>query len=175
VVVLILFAGRDYDYQTLNLTCVVNVVRFGFLVSLFLKPFKLCIVSSIRVFMPLSVFSCHRTHFSIVSCMLSNLPSQIQQEIEYIRPMVEEWFARMEEYGEDWDDKPVCQTIVMSLMSHHIVNSQNDMLMWLISETQGMNMPIEGLAWRLLLANLAGLYSMSSVSGNILFVCMVQS
>ncbi len=27
--------------------------------------------------------------------------------------MVEERFAKMEEYGEDWDDKPVCQTIVM--------------------------------------------------------------
>jgi hypothetical protein len=41
--------------------------------------------------------------------MISNLPSQIQQEVEYIRPMVEERFAKMEEYGEDWDDKPVCQ------------------------------------------------------------------
>ena len=44
--------------------------------------------------------------------MLSNLPSQIRQEIEFIRPMVEERFAKMEEYGEDWDDKPVCRTIV---------------------------------------------------------------
>jgi hypothetical protein len=44
--------------------------------------------------------------------MLSNLPSQIQQEIEFIRPIVEERFAKMEEYGEDWDDKPVCRTIV---------------------------------------------------------------
>jgi hypothetical protein len=43
--------------------------------------------------------------------MLSNLPSQIRQEIEFIRPMVEERLAKMEEYGEDWDDKPVCQTI----------------------------------------------------------------
>jgi hypothetical protein len=47
--------------------------------------------------------------------MLSNLPSQIQQEIEFIRPMVEERFAKMEEYGEDWDDKPVCQIIVSSI------------------------------------------------------------
>ena len=44
--------------------------------------------------------------------MLSNLPSQIQQEIKFIKPMIEERFAKMEEYGEDWDDKPVCQTIV---------------------------------------------------------------
>jgi hypothetical protein len=52
------------------------------------------------------------THFSIVSRMLSNLPSQIRQEIEFIRPIVEERFAKMEEYGEDWDDKPVCRTTV---------------------------------------------------------------
>jgi hypothetical protein len=26
--------------------------------------------------------------------------------------MVEERLAKMEEYGEDWDDKPVCHTIV---------------------------------------------------------------
>ena len=52
------------------------------------------------------------TNYSIVSRVLSNLPSQIQQEIEFIRPMVEERFAKMEEYGEDWDDKPVRWTIV---------------------------------------------------------------
>jgi hypothetical protein len=44
--------------------------------------------------------------------MLSNLPSQIQQQAEFIRPMVEERLAKMEKYGEHWDDKPVCQTIV---------------------------------------------------------------
>jgi hypothetical protein len=60
--------------------------------------------------------------------MLSNLPSQIQQEIEFIRPMVEERFAKMEEYGEDWDDKPVCQTIVSStslviLLNHRTICS----------------------------------------------------
>jgi hypothetical protein len=62
------------------------------------------------------LYPCHslltESHFSIVSRMLSNLPSQIRQEIEFIRPIVEERFAKMEEYGEDWDDKPVCGTIV---------------------------------------------------------------
>ena len=48
------------------------------------------------------------THISIVARMLSNLPSQVRQEIEFIRPMVEERFAKMEEFGEDWD-KPVCE------------------------------------------------------------------
>jgi hypothetical protein len=51
--------------------------------------------------------------------MLSNLPAQIQQETDFIRPMVEERFAKMEECGEDWDDKPVCQTIVLLSLSSH--------------------------------------------------------
>jgi len=67
------------------------------------------------------------THFSIVSRMLSNLPSQIRQAIEFIRPMVEERFAKMEEYGEDWRDstKPVCQTTV----------SGNFFITWLVHRT----------------------------------------
>jgi hypothetical protein len=48
--------------------------------------------------------------------MLSNLPSQIRQEIEFLRPIVEERFAKMEEYGEDWDDKPVCRIVVSELI-----------------------------------------------------------
>jgi hypothetical protein len=50
--------------------------------------------------------------------MLSNIPAQIQREIEYIRPIVEERFAKMEEYGEDWIDKPVCQTILSDISLH---------------------------------------------------------
>ncbi len=52
---------------------------------------------------------------SIVFRIVSKLSSQVQQEIDYIRPMVEERFAKMEEYGKDWDDKPVCQIIVSGI------------------------------------------------------------
>jgi hypothetical protein len=51
--------------------------------------------------------------------MISNIPAQIQQETDFIRPMVEERFAKMEEYGGDWDDKPVCQNIVLVSFSSH--------------------------------------------------------
>jgi hypothetical protein len=40
--------------------------------------------------------------------MVSSLPYLVRQEMEFIRPMVEERFAKMEEFGDDWDDKPVC-------------------------------------------------------------------
>ena len=51
--VLIFFPGRDYDYQTLNLTFAINVMKFGLIIGLFPKPLKPCVVSPIRL--PLSL------------------------------------------------------------------------------------------------------------------------
>jgi hypothetical protein len=101
--------GRDDDYQSLNSNFAANVVKFGTIIGLFPKFLKPCIFA----LSPCSLVT--ETHFSIVSRVLSNLPSQIRQEIEFIRPMVEERFAKMEEYGEDWDDKPVRRTIVSGI------------------------------------------------------------
>ncbi|KAH9975530.1 cytochrome P450 [Lactifluus volemus] len=112
--------GRNRDYQALNLTFAINVVKSGTILSMFPKPLR-----------------------PIVSRMLSDLPSQIRQETEYIRPMVEERFAKMKEFGEDWDDKP------------------NDMLMWLMSEAKGVERSLEGLARRLLRINFASIHTTS--------------
>jgi hypothetical protein len=43
------FSGRDRDYQNLNLTYSINVMKFGIIISWFPKPLKLCVV-------PLHVF-----------------------------------------------------------------------------------------------------------------------
>ncbi|KAH9992044.1 cytochrome P450 [Russula vinacea] len=117
---------RDHDYLNLNIGFAANLLKSGMIISLFPKPLK-----------------------RIVSRMLSNLPSQIQQEIEFIRPMVDERFAKMEEYGEDWDDKP------------------NDLLMWLMDEAKGVERSAEGLARRLLTVNLASIHSTSLASCDI--------
>jgi len=57
--------------------------------------------------------------------------------------MVEERFAKMEEFGENWDDKP------------------NDMLMWLMSEAKGVERSLDGLARRLLVVNFAAIFTTS--------------
>ncbi|KAH9992075.1 cytochrome P450 [Russula vinacea] len=119
---------RDHDYQTLNLTFAVNVMTSAMIIGLLPKPLK-----------------------PIVSRMLSNLPAQIQQEIEFIRPMVEERLAKMEEYGDDWDDKP------------------NDMLMWLMSEAKGVERSVEGLARRLLFINFASIHTTSLTLTQVLY------
>jgi hypothetical protein len=81
--------------------------------------------------------------------------------------MVEERFAKMEEYGEDWDDKPVCQTLYSESFSH-LTESQNDVLMWLMSEAKGVERSVEGLARRLLLSNFASIHTTTLASGNML-------
>ncbi|KAF8491194.1 cytochrome P450 [Russula emetica] len=61
---------------------------------------------------------------------------------------------RMEEYGDDWDDKPMD-------------DSQNDMLMWLMSEAKGVERSLEGVARRLLLINFASIHATSLASHGI--------
>jgi hypothetical protein len=48
--------------------------------------------------------------------------------------------------------------------SHYTADSQNDMLMWLMTEAKGVERSIEGLARRLLLTNLAAIHSTSLAS-----------
>jgi hypothetical protein len=51
------FAGRDYDYQTLNLTFTVNVVKFGLITGRHVpKSLRQCVVSYIRVLLSLKPF-----------------------------------------------------------------------------------------------------------------------
>ncbi|KAH9055827.1 cytochrome P450 [Lactarius deliciosus] len=119
---------RNQDYVTLNLNFAVNVIKFATIIGMFPKPLK-----------------------PVVARVLSNLPSQIRQEMEFIRPMVEERFARMEEFGEDWDDKP------------------NDLLMWLMSESKGVERSLAGLARRMLVVNFAAIHSTSITLTNALY------
>ncbi|KAF8270427.1 cytochrome P450 [Lactarius quietus] len=97
---------RDQDYLNLNTNFTINVMKNATILKMFPKLLR-----------------------PVVARMISNLPSHIRQVEEFIRPVVEERFAKMEEFGENWDDKP------------------NDMLMWLMSEAKGA---ITGVLYHLL-------------------------
>jgi hypothetical protein len=73
----------------------------------------------------------------------------------------------MEEYGEDWDDKPVRHTICTGYLSHYTANSQNDMLKWLMSEAKGAERSLERVAQRLLVINFVAVHSTFLASGDI--------
>jgi hypothetical protein len=77
--------------------------------------------------------------------------------------MVEERFAKMEEFGEEWD-KPVCELILLPFSSHCMVESKNDMLMWLMSEAKGVERSVEAWQGGLLGDNFAAIHSTSQAS-----------
>jgi hypothetical protein len=54
-------------------------------------------------------------------------------------------------------------------------DSQNDMLMWLMSEAKGVERSVEGLARRLLLVNFAAIHPASFASDDIPFLLIMQS
>jgi cytochrome P450 len=111
---------RNQDYLNLNLSFTLNVIKHATILKMFPKLLR-----------------------PIVARVTSTLPSQFRQQEEFVRPMVEERFARMEEFGENWDDKP------------------NDMLMWLMSEAKGVERSLEGFARRLLNINFAAIFTTS--------------
>ncbi|KAH9070838.1 cytochrome P450 [Lactarius deliciosus] len=112
---------RNRDYQALNLNLAINVVKFATILRLFpdfLKP--------------------------LVTRTISDLPSQVRREMEFIRPMYEERLARMEELGDEkWDDGP------------------NDMLMWLMNESKGVERSLE--------VNFASIHTTSSTMTQVLY------
>ena len=77
--------------------------------------------------------------------------------------MVEDRFARMEEFGEDWDDKPVRRPL-RSIPMLSLLRVQNDMLMWLMDEAKGVEKSLAGLARRLLVINFVAIHSTYNVS-----------
>ena len=153
-----LLSGRNRDYQDLTLTHAVNVMKYATILSFVPRPLKRCAI--VLIHGPLSP---PLRHISIVARMLSNLPSQIRQEVEFIRPMVEERFAKMEEFGDDWD-KPVCKPHCTCIPLITAVKLQNDMLMWLMDEAKGVERSLEGVARRLLTVNFAAIHSTSQAS-----------
>ena len=70
----------------------------------------------------------------------------------------------MEEFGEDWDDKPVCWSALLPVEVIVNVRVQNDMLMWLMDEAKGVEKSLEGLARRLLVVNFTAIHTTSIVS-----------
>jgi len=61
------------------------------------------------------------------------------------------------------------------IVSHYMADPQNDMLMWLMSETQKVDISVESLARRMLLTNFAAIHSTSSASDGISSPHYVQS
>ncbi|KAI0066399.1 cytochrome P450 [Artomyces pyxidatus] len=113
-------ACRNKDYLRLNIEFTMGVLKTAAILNLFpefLKP--------------------------ILAPLIVKLPSHTKRQMKYIKHIIEERRQKLEELGEDWEDKP------------------NDMLMWLMSEAKGEEQKLDHLARRLLAVNLAAIHTTS--------------
>ena len=156
------FPGRDYNYQTLNLTFAVNVIKFGLIISMFPRPLKPC-VSSIHIKIYIS-FSLKPTSVLCHACYRT-FPPRFDRKLNssdlLLRSDLQSW-RNMERTG--MIGRSVGRCIQVCYLSHYADNSQNDMLMWLMSEAKGVERSVEGVARRLLLVNFAAIHTTSLAS-----------
>jgi len=124
---------RNREYQEIALGSAINIMKTAMAVQLCPGPLK-----------------------TIVSRIVTNLPSQIRRTRELIRPLVEERFAKMEQMGGKWDDGP------------------SDVLMGLMNEAQGPERTLEALTQRMLLVNVASIHTTSFTFMHILYRLMAN-
>jgi len=119
---------RNRDYQKLLLDFMVDFIKSAVIISMFPRPLK-----------------------PIAAQLFSNTPYHIRRTMEFIRPIVEERLAKMEEFGDTWDGAP------------------DDMLMWLMSEAKGVERSLEGLARRLLIVSFSGIDTTAFTTTQVLY------
>ena len=83
--------------------------------------------------------------------------------LKHVGPIIEERLKYMNEYGNDWDGKPVCR-LFFSIGGSHLSSLQNDLLSWLIEEAEGPQLRAELLVARVLLVNFAAIHVSGSLS-----------
>jgi hypothetical protein len=157
-----IFKGQDYDYQTLNLTFAVNVVKFGLIISLFPKPLKLCVVSSVLV--PLSPLKPTLVSFH---GYYRTSPSRFNKKLNTSDLWLRNDLRRWRSMGMTGMISRFVRPLYPSLVPYSTVDSQEDMLMWLMSEAKGVERSLEGVARRLLLVNFAAIHTTSLVSDDV--------
>jgi len=124
---------RNREYQEIAFGSVINIMKTASATRLCPGPLK-----------------------TIVSRIITKLPSQIRRTRELIRPLVEERFAKMEQFGGKWDDGP------------------SDMLMALMNEAQGPERTLEALTQRLLLLNFVSVHTTAFMFMHVLYRLMAN-
>jgi len=111
---------RNREYLEIVIAFTINVMKVASILAMFPKPLK-----------------------PIVAQFFSQLPKQVRRTVEFIKPIVEERFAKMEEHGGTWDDAP------------------NDLLMWFMNDAKGVEQSPEVLAQKLLVVYFASIHTSS--------------
>nr|BEI74071.1 cytochrome P450 monooxygenase [Trametes versicolor] len=87
----------------------------------------------------------------IVGRVVGNATRNVRRAVPYVAPLVEERRRLMEEYGEDWSEKP------------------NDMLQWIMDEAASRDPSVKAIAERLLMVNFAAIHTSSNTITHALY------
>ncbi|KAI0713160.1 cytochrome P450 [Cerioporus squamosus] len=87
----------------------------------------------------------------LVGSLISETRRSIDRAVQYLKPILDEKKALLEQNGDDWDDKP------------------NDMLQWLFDEAIRRKNPDRGVAERVLLVNFAAIHTSSATFTHVIF------
>ncbi|OBZ73466.1 Ent-kaurene oxidase [Grifola frondosa] len=112
---------RDPDYRALNVRFTIDVVMGAAIINLFpdvLKP--------------------------IAGRLFTNVNPSVARGMRHLEGMILERYRAMEEFGDDWTDKP------------------NDMLQWLMDVAQGEERTVRALVLRILTVNFAAIHTSST-------------
>jgi hypothetical protein len=151
------------------LTFAVNVVKFGLIIGMFPKPLKPCVVSSIRL--PLSLKPALASFHEYYPTFLPKSNKKLNISDLWLKNDLRRWRS-MEMTGMI---SRFVTPLYPGLVSHSMVDSQDDMLMWLMSEAKGVERSLEGVARRLLLVNFGAIHTTSLASDDIPSPSMMES
>ncbi|KAH9895713.1 cytochrome P450 [Cubamyces lactineus] len=88
---------------------------------------------------------------SLIGRIVSNSTKNIRRAIHVLKPMMDERRHMIEEFGEDWPDKP---------FSHGA--TQNDLIQWIMDEGLSRNSVDKDMVQRVLLVNFAAIHTSSN-------------
>lgn len=111
---------RNADYLRIGVGFTLDVVQSALFLNLFprfMKPF--------------------------IGARLPLVPQAVEAAEKHLRPLIEERLRKMEEYGENWSEKP------------------NDMLQWFLEEAEGPEREVKHWTMRILLLNFAAIHTSS--------------
>ncbi|EPQ60474.1 cytochrome P450 [Gloeophyllum trabeum ATCC 11539] len=111
---------RNKDYCEANVRFAVDVMASAILLNMFPKFLR-----------------------PVVGNMLTLVPRTVRRVRKHLEPLIEERLAKMEEYGDEWTDRP------------------NDMLQWLLKGAEGNERTVDGWTRRMMVINFAAIHTSS--------------
>jgi hypothetical protein len=91
--------------------------------------------------------------------------------MKHLAPVVKDRQKYIDEYGKDWDDRPVCPTLDI-LRPMFEQGYQKDVLSWVMDYASGDEKSLRNFTLRVLLLNLVAVHSTTAVPIFFLLACL---